>query len=468
MSEELFSGVCFAKSLASCSPLSSTSWKKQKSFDWSASATKHIPSGQTELLSQALYPLSPSANAADQDLKLPGDASSPALVLPPSPTSILSSYARSQGEEHSSHSPSNSWTGSPLDPSMGERGASDSAAQGWTSTTTKSQNDSSQRENFALSYDKSFAASNHPSITSGPELSGGMYSTNLSAPYWYNSLMGGAATGTLPQGSTDISDAMDTEKQLQGSEEYPVNSNLFSNGINWGSDGASSKPSSQAAGLHRQMTRQSWAGQPPTSENPRLMPDVALMSSSQVPIVPSNSGPHAGSVSSGWNSQNGSSTGFSRTSTRKASVASTPLKKQRSHSVASESSSRRAVNQSGMSKDKPRSSDRTTHNDVERKYRMNLKDKIAELKAAVPSLQTASEGDSDGGLGNAGASKISKGTILSKATEYIHELEQVNRMILTEHHQLVQRVQQLESILQEGGVPHAPTQYGQFDPQNFP
>lgn len=76
--------------------------------------------------------------------------------------------------------------------------------------------------------------------------------------------------------------------------------------------------------------------------------------------------------------------------------------------MASESSSRRAVNQSGMSKDKPRSSDRTTHNDVERKYRMNLKDKIAELKAAVPSLQSASEGDSDGGLGNAGASKISK------------------------------------------------------------
>lgn len=165
MSAELFSGVCFAKSLASCSPLSSTSWKKQKSVDWSASATKHIPSGQTELLSQALYPLSPSANAADQDLKLPGDASSPALVLPPSPTSILSSYARSQGEEHSSHSPSNSWAGSPLDPSMGERGASDSAAQDWTSTTTtKSQNNSSQRENFALSYDKSFVASNPPRL----------------------------------------------------------------------------------------------------------------------------------------------------------------------------------------------------------------------------------------------------------------------------------------------------------------
>lgn len=40
-------------------------------------------------------------------------------------------------------------------------------------------------------------------------------------------------------------------------------------------------------------------------------------------------------------------------------------------------------------------------------------------------------------------------------------------MILTEHHQLVQRVQQLEGILQDGSVSQPPTQFGQFDPQNF-
>lgn len=35
--------------------------------------------------------------------------------------------------------------------------------------------------------------------------------------------------------------------------------------------------------------------------------------------------------------------------------------------------------------------DRAAHNDIERKYRTNLKDRIAELKSAVPSLQTISE-----------------------------------------------------------------------------
>jgi hypothetical protein len=58
--------------------------------------------------------------------------------------------------------------------------------------------------------------------------------------------------------------------------------------------------------------------------------------------------------------------------------------------------------------EKPKTGDRTAHNDIERKYRTNLKDKIAELRDAVPSLHTiAEEGDDDGSHGNRGA-KISK------------------------------------------------------------
>lgn len=59
---------------------------------------------------------------------------------------------------------------------------------------------------------------------------------------------------------------------------------------------------------------------------------------------------------------------------------------------------------------KVRSADRIAHNDVERKYRTNLKDKIAELRAAVPALHTSGGDDSEGGSasGQQSSAKISK------------------------------------------------------------
>jgi hypothetical protein len=58
----------------------------------------------------------------------------------------------------------------------------------------------------------------------------------------------------------------------------------------------------------------------------------------------------------------------------------------------------------------PKSNDRAAHNDIERKYRTNLKDKIAELKSAVPALQTISEdaGDDDEPSQPGRAAKVSK------------------------------------------------------------
>ncbi|KYK55085.1 helix-loop-helix DNA-binding domain-containing protein [Drechmeria coniospora] len=96
---------------------------------------------------------------------------------------------------------------------------------------------------------------------------------------------------------------------------------------------------------------------------------------------------------------------------------------------------------------KPKSADRIAHNDVERKYRTNLKDRIAELRDAVPALHSpAHEAESDGGSGQQGAAKVSKGTVLTKATEYIQLLEQRNKDIMTEHQQLARRLQAFETL----------------------
>ncbi|KAL6882769.1 hypothetical protein HDV57DRAFT_457803 [Trichoderma longibrachiatum] len=99
---------------------------------------------------------------------------------------------------------------------------------------------------------------------------------------------------------------------------------------------------------------------------------------------------------------------------------------------------------SSLGKEKVKSADRMAHNDVERKYRTNLKDKITELRNSVPALQQVAEGEPDAAQGIA---KVSKGTVLTKATEYIHQLEQRNKDIMTEHKQLMRRLQAFEALL---------------------
>lgn len=67
------------------------------------------------------------------------------------------------------------------------------------------------------------------------------------------------------------------------------------------------------------------------------------------------------------------------------------------------------------SKVKSKSGDRTAHNDIERKYRTNLKDKIAELRNAVPALRTVQEGMVDEADDNAPGKgpKVSKVSVMS-------------------------------------------------------
>ncbi|PFH62404.1 hypothetical protein XA68_13843 [Ophiocordyceps unilateralis] len=115
--------------------------------------------------------------------------------------------------------------------------------------------------------------------------------------------------------------------------------------------------------------------------------------------------------------------------------------------VARSVSSKRQSGSTAPETGKPRSADRIAHNDVERKYRTNLKVKISELRDAVPALQSLAPGtDAEGSSGTQGAPKVSKGTVLTKATEYIQQLEQKNKAIMLEHQQLARRLQAFEAL----------------------
>ncbi|RHZ52975.1 hypothetical protein CDV55_103346 [Aspergillus turcosus] len=100
---------------------------------------------------------------------------------------------------------------------------------------------------------------------------------------------------------------------------------------------------------------------------------------------------------------------------------------------------------------KPAPSKKRAHNVIEKRYRANLNEKIAELRDSVPSLRASSkqangtsgdENDDDDGI--APASKLNKASILSKATEYIRHLEIRNKRLEEENTALKTRLHQLD------------------------
>lgn len=263
---------------------------------------------------------------------------------------------------------------------------------------------------------------------------GEMYSA-MANPYWYGSFMPGSTSQPVSSVDGEMGDPMDTDSQLYSTEGYPVSSsNMFENGINWTGSEAATRLNSVSPEMQRHMAKQTWESQGPPGNrnlqppsNPRMMPDFAISSALPTRVVPSNGVPggYAAQFAPGWQRRRSSGAVSSlsdvhrRTRSSKASTASSSTKDQRSQNSSVEGAAKKITSQVGgvgVSKDKPRSSDRTTHNDVERKYRMNLKDKIAELKAAIPSLQATSEGESDGGGGAAGTPKVSKVCIVIPPT----------------------------------------------------
>jgi len=105
---------------------------------------------------------------------------------------------------------------------------------------------------------------------------------------------------------------------------------------------------------------------------------------------------------------------------------------------------------------------KTAHNMIEKRYRTNLNDKIAQLRDSVPALRVAAQRMEQGSCGAEGdaeddmsglipAPKLNKATILSKATEYIAQLERRNRGLETENNALRGRMEGLEMMLMSRG-----------------
>ncbi|KAJ5167789.1 uncharacterized protein N7482_003383 [Penicillium canariense] len=90
------------------------------------------------------------------------------------------------------------------------------------------------------------------------------------------------------------------------------------------------------------------------------------------------------------------------------------------------------------------------HNVIEKRYRANLNEKIAELRNSVPSLRTTRNANGDSNEdeedvdGSNSASKLNKASILSKATEYIKHLEIRNKRLEDENTALKNRLRQVD------------------------
>ncbi|KAL2372535.1 hypothetical protein RJ035_006209 [Blastomyces gilchristii] len=102
-------------------------------------------------------------------------------------------------------------------------------------------------------------------------------------------------------------------------------------------------------------------------------------------------------------------------------------------------------------------SKKRSHNVIEKRYRANLNDKIAELRDSVPSLRAlVKQKNGISGQGMRGddeivssSNKLNKASILAKATEYIRHLEQRNKRLEEENVGLKNRLRQLDKVQEQ-------------------
>lgn len=134
-------------------------------------------------------------------------------------------------------------------------------------------------------------------------------------------------------------------------------------------------------------------------------------------------------------------------------------------SVTKKTQSASANTKGRKTKTKPR---RTAHNAIEKRYRIRLNDKIAELRESIPSIRAHPATNYDGRDDEFGdrlcegvtVNKVNKANVLEKATEYVKHLESCNRRLEAE----LQRILNLSRMNELGRQAHSlPSNYAMMD-----
>ena len=131
--------------------------------------------------------------------------------------------------------------------------------------------------------------------------------------------------------------------------------------------------------------------------------------------------------------------------------ASPPPAKKRKASMESADSATRSGSHDGKST----SIQNKSHSIVEKRYRANLNEKIADLRRSIPSLRNAASTSAETGDPST-APKHNKSTILTKAIEYIHHLEQRITYLENINASLRSQARNIKSeVVQDGVTPRA-------------
>lgn len=267
-----------------------------------------------------------------------------------------------------------------------------------------------------------------------PGLGSGLYSTAM-APFREEDFIDDAAFDQALSDDEDVFDSANTADQVSEMESmapppHPpsrpppppqAGKNPYASPPTWSRPDAGARQGPLVDDMARPMRRDIWDTLPARGTNQVLSPDEQR----RLLEIAFNSGRMPGS----FIPPNGFGIGFgaglgarppaefekrsSVSAERPSTKSSGASKGDEAHDRAQKQPSRKstAAKAGGSKKpgEKPKSADRMAHNDVERKYRTNLKVKIAELRDAVPALQSPShEGNDSDGNGHQGAPKVSK------------------------------------------------------------